>query len=77
LFNLSTCYFKMGDQQKAGEYYDKGVRALENETDESLNFMLSEDNISVVRSSTGQYQRVKSELEELEVTARDRGRTDV
>jgi hypothetical protein len=39
--------------------------------------MLSEDNIRVVRSSTGQYQRVKSELEELEVTARDRGRTDV
>lgn len=62
LFNLSTCYHKMGDEQKASEYYERGVAALEREDDYSLkeNFKMTDRNIGAVRSSVGEYQRVKN-----------------
>ena len=39
--------------------------------------MLSQGNVKCVRVSSYEYQKIKSELDELEVTARDKGRTDV
>ena len=52
----------MGDEQKASEYYERGVAALEREDDYSLkeNFKMTDRNIGAVRSSVGEYQRVKN-----------------